>query len=431
LTSAYRQTLDWLYGLEARRGMDFRLQRLVPVLAALGNPERAVSVIHVAGTNGKGSTAAMLASVYARAGYRTGLYTSPHLVSLRERIRVDGCPVAADDFVELVDLVRRATESSQVWLTFFEIVTLAAFEHFRRADVDVAVIETGLGGRLDATNVVDPLCAVITSVGLDHSEFLGPTRADIAREKAGVAKPGRALVTGALGLDAEREVAAAVARLGVEWDLLGRDFTSAGIAPAGATTPAALRPAFAGRHQVRNAALVRRVVERLQGSLPVAPEALATGLAEARWPGRMQWLAGEPSLVLDAAHNEQGMAVLAAELATIRTAGRRVLVFGVMADKNWAAMLERILPRVDAVVCVPVARQARALAPELAATWIGRRGPRPVVSVAASAGEGLEAARVLAGEGGLVVVAGSVFLAGELCATLAGDMGVDGDELAA
>ena len=193
----YQRTLDWLYALEAAKGMDFKLERVSLALQRLGEPQRAYPALHIAGTNGKGSVAAMLDACLGAAGYRVGRYTSPHLVELGERIAVAGVPMSREALVATAEEVRAVTLAHGIGLTFFEILTVMAFVHFARVGVEVAVVEVGLGGRLDATNVIDPLAAAITTIGRDHTEWLGDSLAQIALEKGGIIKPGRPVVLGA------------------------------------------------------------------------------------------------------------------------------------------------------------------------------------------------------------------------------------------
>ncbi|TFH27759.1 MAG: bifunctional folylpolyglutamate synthase/dihydrofolate synthase, partial [Myxococcales bacterium] len=220
----YHETLDWLFALEAQRGMDFRLERLRRVLSILGDPQSAFPAIHVGGTNGKGSTAAMLHSIYTRAGYRVGLYTSPHLLSFRERVRIGEDVISEPEVVKHTQKVRAAADSVGVDLTFFEIATIMAFLEFRRCAVDLAIVEVGLGGRLDATNVVEPVATIVTSVSLEHCEYLGDTIAEIAGEKAGIFKRGAFVVTGSLCVSAMGVVRERASEFEVPWYRYGDDF---------------------------------------------------------------------------------------------------------------------------------------------------------------------------------------------------------------
>jgi len=411
----YPQTLAALYALEAKKGMDFRLSRLDPVLAALDHPERLPACVHLAGTNGKGSTAAMIEGALRAGGYRTGLYTSPHLVSFRERIRIAGVPITAEAVVRHVETVRSAMAATGADLTFFEIATLAALLEMREQRVEIAVIEAGLGGRLDVTNVVRGDVAVVTSVGLDHREFLGSTIAEIAREKAAIIKPGAVAVTGVLDPAAEIVVAARVADVGATHLAFGRDF--------GPFEPllAARRESkqgLAGNHQARNAAVAAAVVGALAPRFPVPAADRDRGILAARWPGRLEVLArrsGDGPLILDAAHNPEAALALAASLDELAPGRPRVLVFAAMADKDWHAMLATLAPCFDRVIVTALA-MARAERPErfLEAA--------PDAAVASSPALALEQAEAAASAHGSIVVAGSIFLLGNLYRTAGGTL---------
>jgi dihydrofolate synthase/folylpolyglutamate synthase len=385
--------------------MDFRLERLVPVLDRLGHPEEAFSSVHVAGTNGKGSTAAMLHSIYASAGYRVGLYTSPHLLSFRERVRIGPTKIAEDDVVRWTHAVAEAMDAAGVELTFFEIATLIAFLEFRAREVDLAVVEVGLGGRLDATNVVRTVAAAITSVGLDHERYLGTTLAEIAREKAGILRGGAPLVTGDLPDEALAVVAERVAETGSRWLCFGKDFGPCTLVGADRTSGALL-----GAHQQSNAAVASAVARVLRETFPVEDGDMDRGIVGARWPGRLEIFAGSPTVVVDAAHNPEAVVALRAAIETLGLGSPRVLVFGVMADKDWREMLCTLAPACEHVMLVPV-DNPRSLDPRLARDLV--QGLRPV-DVATSAAAGLRAACALAGEDGTVIVAGSIFLVAEI-----------------
>jgi dihydrofolate synthase/folylpolyglutamate synthase len=400
----YQETLAWLYGLEAKRGMDFRLERLGPVLERLGHPEQAFPSIHVAGTNGKGSTAAMLHSIYARAGYRVGLYTSPHLLSFCERVRIGRDRIAESAVVQWTRTISEAMDAAGVELTFFEIATLIAFLEFRARAVDLAVIEVGLGGRLDATNVVRTVAAVITSIGFDHERYLGDTLAAIAGEKAGILRTSVPLVTGDLPDEAFPVVAERVARTGSRWLCFGKDFGPCTFVGANRDSRALL-----GAHQQRNAAVASAVARTLRETFPLTEADLEAGIEAARWPGRLEIFPGEPSIVVDAAHNPEASAALRAAIDALVLPAPRVLVFGVMADKDWREMLCTLVPACDHVVLVPV-DNPRSLDPRRAHPLVA--GLRPA-DVAASALDGLRSAKELAGNG-TVIVAGSIFLVAEI-----------------
>jgi len=318
----YAEALERLFALQPR-GVDFDLERPRRVAQALGSPHEKLPVIHIGGTNGKGSTAAMVEAAARAAGLRTGLYTSPHLLRFTERIRVDGEEIAEDDIARLIERVLDAAGDEP--LTFFEIATLAAMVHFVEQKVDVAVLEVGLGGRLDATNIVPaPLCAVVTGVAYDHQEYLGSRLSDIAREKAGIFKPGvPAIAAAPANPDA--------ARFFDDCVLFGRDFDERGLPPL----------ALDGPHQRRNAALAREAIRRSR--LPIDDAAIARGFAAVRWPGRLERIG---DVIFDCAHNPDAVRTLAAALPT----SNYTLVFGALADKDAATMLAELRPRARRVI---------------------------------------------------------------------------------
>jgi dihydrofolate synthase/folylpolyglutamate synthase len=356
-------------------------------------------VVHVAGTNGKGSVSAMIESALRAAGLRTGLYTSPHLHSFRERIRVCGEPLQEDEVAKKIDAIRTMLDASPDFvLTFFEITTLLAFEAFRDAACDVVVLEVGLGGRFDATNVIaSPLVSVVTSIGLDHQAYLGETKAAIAFEKAGIIKPHVPLVMGRLD-DEAKNVVMACAResnapiAAVDWS---RDVGSL---------------ALSGAFQQANARVAAAALDVLAAR--GIPADIERGFANVRWPGRLETIAGAPSVLLDAAHNPDGARVLVAHLASLPRSGRRVLVFGAMADKDWATMLDILRPCVDEIVAV---------APNMPRAELAENIARSASGVAAKTiREGVDLARERAGEDGLVIVAGSIFVLAEARAHVLG-----------
>lgn len=402
----YRRFLARLREVRGQ-GVQLGLERVRLALARLGSPERRVPALHIAGTNGKGSVAAMTDSILRRAGFRTGLFTSPHLVRFTERIRLGGVEIDGDRLAKLDE----AVAATQVPLTFFEIATVLAFLAFAEAKVEVAVLETGLGGRLDATSVCHPLACAISTIALDHQAILGHTIAQIAAEKAAIAKPGVPLYLGPVAREAEATVAESAGRIGASLRRAGVDYPEA---PA--------RPSLAGAHQLANAALAVALARTAGESLgrPVALADVLAGLAEVCWPGRLERVGGD--VLLDCAHNVEGAQALAANLPD---APWRVLVASIVRDKDAAAMLAVLAPCFDRVL-VTRSSSERALAPEELATLIERTrgGNRRVACVEDPVAALGEARReVAATPGGLVVVAGSIFLVGALRAHLLGQSG--------
>ena len=405
----YRQTLDYLYGLQ-RFGIKLGLENVRTLLARLGHPEAGYRIAHVAGTNGKGSVCAALAEILGRTGSRVGLYTSPHLHSFTERIRIDGEPIAEEDVVALTRLLRPLV--ADLPITFFEFTTALALLHFQRQKVDFTVLEVGMGGRLDATNTVMPQVTVITPVCFDHAEHLGADLATIAAEKGGIIKPGVSLVLGRQDKAAERALTAMAAERRAPVLLCGRDFSvssvDGGFSFRGfGLKLEGLRPGLEGAHQHENLALALAAAALLgrQGA-EVTPEALREGVSAVRWPGRLEWWDDKRRVLLDGAHNEGGARVLAAYL-TQRVSARVRWVVGLKGDKRPADILGPILSRVCALYGteppVETAVPAAALAEAGRAAGVPSR-------VFATPHEALAAALADRREGEVVLVAGSLYL---------------------
>lgn len=409
---------------------DLKLDRMRALLARLGDPQRRLRVVHVAGTKGKGSTCAMLASVLRHAGYRTGLFCSPHLCRFEERFQIDGRHVGPDELASLFTDVRAAVERSPFASppTFFELATAVGLLHFERRRADAVVLEVGLGGRLDSTNVCAPALAVVTSISLDHVRILGDTLALIAREKAGIVKPGRPTVSGATAPDARaviedvcRRELSPLTQLGVDFHFVHRPGV---VGPAGdvrarvaVTTRRRAWPemelSLLGSHQGANAAVAVACVERLrQEGFTVPDRAVERGLAATVWPGRMEVVARRPWVVLDCAHNVASAVAVAETLAESFPPGRRLLVFAGSSDKDVAGMFRVLGPHFDRAFLTKYTNNPRAIpADELARLWSSAT-PSPAETWPTPA-EAIAAARAAAGREDVVVVTGSVFLAGE------------------
>jgi dihydrofolate synthase/folylpolyglutamate synthase len=409
--------LRYLYGLQ-ESGIKFGLSNVQTALAALGEPQSQTAFVHVGGTNGKGSVCAMVAEVFRRSGHKTGLYTSPHLSEFRERIQVQGRWLAASRLPALVSRVRRA--AAGVPLTFFEFTTVMALLEFAARGVEIAALEVGMGGRLDATNVVRPVACVVTNVSLEHTQHLGRTLRLIAAEKAGIVKPGAPCLTAARGPALEvlaqhcRTVGAPLLRLGRDFRLRpGRGGDGERFDYIGLGRPIrGLRLGLAGRHQAANAALALAAAEVASGRLgfPLPEAALREALAEVSWPGRLERLGESPLLLLDGAHNPAGARALAAYLAG-HARGRLLLVIGMLKDKDAGALLRPLLrlnPRL--LVCAPATE--RALDPERLAGKARRLGAAGV-EAAPSVAEALRRALALAGPPDTVCVCGSLYTVGE------------------
>ena len=401
--------LDRLFALE-QFGIKLGLDNIRTLLAALGNPERAWRSIHIGGTNGKGSVAAMVERGLRAAGLRTGRYTSPHLDRIEERVALDGTPVDRATFDTVTEHVFgavdqwRADGTLTVSPTSFEVSTAVAFEIFRRRAVDVAVVEVGLGGRYDATNVLTPIIAAITSIALDHERHLGSTLSEIAYEKAGIIKEGVPLVTGRLPREAAARIAKVAAGVG------------AAIVHAHATTTDRRYPpltlALAGRHQLENAAVAVAIMERWSVMVCHVPtEAIVTGLTDCEWPARLEWLrlAGGGELLIDAAHNPAGAAALASYLQDTRSP-KLPMVFAAMADKDLSGMIKALEPVASMFVATTVPHARARGADDLAADIRKHTGS---VHVIAAPTPELAVERALE-HSPRAVAAGSIYMVGPL-----------------
>ena len=411
------QTLqDWLAHCE----------RLHPKTIALGlDRVRAVAdrlqlafrcpVVTVAGTNGKGSTCAMLEAIALQAGWKTGVYTSPHLVHFEERCRVRGESVSADALVPHFERVEAARQDVQ--LTYFEFTTLAILSLLAASELDLVVLEVGLGGRLDAVNVIDADCAVITSVDIDHQEFLGPAREAIGREKAGILRAGRpAVVSDPVP---PRSVLAAAEELGVDLWLLGRDYNFSGDkqqwgwAGRGRRYAGLGYPALRGANQLIYASGVLAALTVLRDRVPVTAQAVRNGLAMVELPGRFQIVPGQPALVLDVAHNPHATAALAANLDAMGFYPTTHAVFGAMGDKDLGEMLRRMDPLVDRWYFCELPTQRAAGAASLQALWQSQTRRKDVAaSIHASPADALRAAVEAADPTDRILVFGSFFTVG-------------------
>lgn len=398
------------------------LDRIQRIMAEVGSPHRSAPALVVAGTNGKGSVAHLWAGVLQASGLRTGLYTSPHLVSFRERIQVDGAPLPAPFLEEVAEALRSPIVKRQP--SFFEATTALAFLAFARAEVEVMVLEVGLGGRLDAVNVADPILTAVTNVGLDHAELLGADEASIAREKAGIFRPGVPAFTAAEHPAVLRVLAEEAASLGIPLARVGQPPGESRLDghPPGTTLRLETRTwgrldlhtPLLGAHQRTNVALAVRALEALPPRLIPPRRAVVEGVAATRVPGRLQWIPaikGQPAHLLDVAHNPEGMAALVQALDELQAPRPRVAVVGILADKPVEAMLRLLREAVDRVILTTprTAPAGRRWDAEVVAAAMGD----PAVVAFPSLEAALLEARVLAGSGGVVVVTGSFTTVGE------------------
>jgi dihydrofolate synthase/folylpolyglutamate synthase len=400
----YPEAIQFLYDLRLF-GAKFGLENTFQLAAFVGNPHQKLCFIHVAGTNGKGSTCAMLESVYRAAGLRTGLFTSPHLVSFRERIQVNRRLIGEDDVVRLVKelqpLLKHFPNGHHP--TFFEVVTVMALKFFAEQKCDLVIWETGLGGRLDATNIVTPLASIITNIQFDHQQWLGNTLAQIAAEKAGIIKSGVPVITAT----DEPEALAVIEKMARE-----KNAPLKKVGQVSSLSWAGKMPALplAGEHQKTNATLALATVEILQKQIPVAEEKIRAGLQNVDWPGRLQQvtLPVGRRILLDGAHNPAGAKTLEAVLAKNFSAGKPVLILGVLQDKDWQHICETLAPLAARIFTVPVSSERSANPDELAEAC---RKINPSAEITAC--DCLDNALEKSAGDGFVVITGSLYLVGE------------------
>lgn len=411
----YAEAIQFLYDLRLF-GAKFGLENTFKLAALAGNPQEELRFIHVAGTNGKGSTCAMLESIYRAAGLRVGLFTSPHLVSFRERIQVNRQMISENELVRLVKEMQPLLEKSSADChpTFFEVVTIIALKFFAEQKCDLVIWETGLGGRFDATNIVTPIASVITNIALDHQQWLGNTIEKIASEKAGIIKPNVPVLTAASEMDALRVIENVAKERNAPLTKAGQ---AARLANVNATESPAVLTATSemsalnllGEHQKQNAALALAVVKILQGQIRVSSTAIQQGLSSVNWPGRLQLII-QPSqkILLDGAHNEAGVHTLAEALSQMLSGRKAAMILGILQDKDWRSMCEILLPLAKKVVFVPVQSERTASPHDLANVC---RQINPSVWVAECSS--LADAFIRFRDEPFVVVAGSLYLVGE------------------
>jgi dihydrofolate synthase/folylpolyglutamate synthase len=430
--AGFESSLEYLYGLQSH-GIKPGLSRTIALLGALGDPQASFRVFHVGGTNGKGSTAAMLASVLSRQGYRVGLYTSPHLVDFTERIRVDGETISPTRVLNLTQAVRHAAETRlSEPPTFFEATTAMAFTYFAEAGVEYAVIEVGLGGRFDATNVLFPLVSVITTIGLDHQQYLGETPEAIAGEKAGIIKRNVPVITGRLGAGPLSVVRATAAARQASCFSLGRDFDIIGESPSRFSyrgvwqSYEGLSCPLAGRHQLDNAACALAALETaMDRGVRVGEGAVRDGFRTVRWHGRLELVGRNPDILLDGAHNPDAADALAAHLTALQArrsssgGGRLILVVGMMRDKDMRGVLSRLaaVPGVSHLILTQAAHPRAARPEDLAREGADLDAP---ILLGPTVGEAFARAKTLAGPTDTICVTGSLLVVGEVKAVLDG-----------
>jgi dihydrofolate synthase / folylpolyglutamate synthase len=408
---SYPEAIEFLYSLRWF-GAKFGLTNTLKLAALAGNPHHRLRFIHVAGTNGKGSTCAMLESIYRAAGLRVGLFTSPHLVAFGERIQVNRRLISEAEVVQLV------TET-QPWLaqfraeqhpTFFEVVTVMALRYFAEQACDLVIWETGLGGRLDATNIVTPLASVITNIQFDHQKWLGETLASIAAEKAGIIKPGIPTITAADAPEA-LDVIAETARA------KGSTLTRIGPEQAQSFPLNEIQLPLLGQHQRLNAALAIATVRAAAERIPIHEQVIREGLSRLDWPGRLQVIKRPQgqTIVLDGAHNPGAAQILATALRQFFPGAKPALILGILRDKDWPGICQILVPEADRLLLVPVSSERSATPQELASACRHANAAAQVAEYASFAA----ALADTAGEP-LTLVTGSLFLVGEALELLQG-----------
>jgi len=412
------KTLDWLYSLEGR-GEIYKLERMDQALALIGDPHQRLRAVHIAGTKGKGSVAAMIDAIVRAAGVRCGLYTKPHLVHLTERTRIEGVEMPGRLMLEYIERLRKIYERASLALTFFEFTVALMFLYFAEAAVDLAVIETGLGGRLDSTNVVTPIVSVITPIGFDHMDRLGHTIAAIAAEKGGIIKSGVPVVIGARDPEARQVLTSIAAERQSPTRVAARDFCFRSGAPAHmldyfgmGLNLERVELGVAGPFQHENAAIALAAVEALKAQgWRLEERAIRRGLGELSWPGRFDVVSRRPLVILDCAHNELSIGALLETIAVeLGPQVRPRLIFGCLEDKQWTKMAAMLAPRVGDATLTRV-EPKRPLEPENLLPLFAAQVPARVVR------EPLRAVDQVLAESGpddVIVVTGSVYLVGEI-----------------
>jgi dihydrofolate synthase / folylpolyglutamate synthase len=401
VNAGYREALSWLYGTQ-RFGIKLGLDNVRRLLRELKLPGKNQRFIHVAGTNGKGSVCAMIDSICRAQGYRTGLFTSPHLVTYRERIRVDGEMIEEQEVAVGLNAIRGRATNWDPHPTFFEITTALALDHFQKRDCELVVLETGLGGRLDATNAVTPIASVITPIGYDHQAWLGNTLEEIAREKAGIIKPQIPVVSAKQEPDAEKVIRARAAECEAPLQFVTDSYSASPIPLSGA-------------HQKENAALA--IAALRWAEIAIDNPAIVRGLANVDWPARFQrW---DDHTIIDGAHNPAGAQVLAETWQQEFGDERATIILAVLRDKDTAGIWRALAPIAERII-LPSVRTARALPPEEVAQIISGNTPTLQHSITQCLPAALEVARATPER---ILLTGSLHFAGEVLATLSGDAG--------
>ena len=412
---AYIESVSW-------KGSIPGLDRVVELLGRMGNPERQLKYVHIAGTNGKGSTAAMTASILRKAGYRTGLYTSPHIYRFHERIRVDGVDISDEDLARITDYVRPLAQGMEDHPTEFELVFCIAIEYFKRMGCDIVVLEVGMGGAMDATNAIGvPEVAVITNIGLDHTGFLGDTLEEIAAEKCGIFKPGCSAVVYGSTPGVEQVFEETARKLQVS--LKKEDFSTLEVVSHSLEGQVfncggrkALELPLLGEHQAHNAAVVLGVADSLTDKgWKITEEHIREGLRDVSWPGRFHIVTREPLFIVDGGHNPQCLESLVTNIRDYLPGRRIIALTGVLADKDYGQMYLPVMPHISSFVCITPPNERKLEARELA---MHLRAAGAEAVAAESIPQGVGMARELAGEDGVVLCFGSLYSIGTIYGSL-------------
>lgn len=416
--NGYQRSLDYLYGLE-KFGMIFGLTKIEEILEAVGNPHREIQAIHIGGTNGKGSTAAIIASILRKEGYRVGLYTSPHLIRFTERMKVNEKEIEKEEVADLTEWMRQRIETAGVAppFTFFDFTTAMVFLYFKQKMVDLAVLEVGLGGRLDSTNVIDPLLSIITNIGKDHEDVLGKGVLRIAREKAGIIKESRPLITAATQAQVLRLFSKICREKKAPFFRVGKEFRYV-LAGEGSFSYEGLHRKLwglslnlRGSHQMINATTALGAMEILDDlGYRVSNDAMTEGLKEVDWPGRLEVVCSSPRVLLDGAHNPDGALSLKESLEKDFQYRHLILLIGIMKDKDVHSILHSLSPLADHIILTRPGTD-RAASPALLMKALGRNGKK--AEVIEDFRKAIDKGLSLTGEEDMLCITGSLYTVGE------------------
>jgi dihydrofolate synthase/folylpolyglutamate synthase len=416
--NGYQRSLDYLYGLE-KFGMIFGLTKVEEILEAVGSPHQEIQAIHIGGTNGKGSTAAMMASILRREGFRVGLYTSPHLVRFTERMKVNGKEIEKEEVSDLTEWMREKVENAGIAppFTFFDFTTAMVFLYFKQKMVDLAILEVGLGGRLDSTNVVDPLLSIITNIGKDHEDILGKGVLRVAGEKAGIIKEGRPLITAAGQPRVLRLFSKICREKGAPFFRVGKDFLYVPDGERSFSYEGLHRKLWdlslnlRGSHQMVNATTALGALEILDDlGYRISNDAMTEGLKEVDWPGRLEMICSSPQVLLDGAHNPEGALSLRESLEKEFQYQHLILLVGIMKDKDVQSILHSLSPLADQIILTRPGTD-RAASPSLLKKALGQNGKK--AEVIEDIKEAIDRGLSLTGEGDLLCITGSLYTVGE------------------